>query len=98
MTPAAAAVQHTRVAYVSDAAEGADGRRPVQVLLAGHVLGQRRRHNDDVVGHAGQLLDAEVDEPPQRHVLGLEQLGHGEEGLRGLCGAQLLALQVRTGG
>ena len=87
-----------QVTYIGDAAERADGRRPVQVLLAGHILSQRRRHDDDVIGHTGQLLDAEVDEAAECHVLGLEQLGHGEEGLCRLGGAQLFSLHVRTAG
>ena len=34
--------------YVGDPAEGADGRAPVHVLLAGHVLGQAVEHKEAI--------------------------------------------------
>lgn len=41
---------------VGDAAESADSRRSVAVLVARHVLGERRGDDDDVVGKSAQLL------------------------------------------
>ena len=86
------ALQH---GVVGDAAEGADGRSAVRVLLARHVLGERAGDDDDVVGDVGHLLDAQVEHAAEEHVLGLEQLGHGEERRRGLRGRQVFALSPR---
>ena len=83
---------HLKHNRVSDGAEGPDGGGPVAVLLAGHVLGQAGGHDDHVLGDAAQLLDAEVDQPPEHRVPRLEQLGDREEAFRGLGGPEGLPL------
>jgi len=63
-------LEHDRV---RDGAEGPDGGGPVAVLLPCHVLGQRGGHDDHVLGYVGQLLDAQVHQPSQHSVLGLNK-------------------------
>ena len=48
---------------VSDGAKGTDGCRPVVVLLASHVLGERGGDDDDILGNIGQLLNTKVHQP-----------------------------------
>ena len=60
--------------------------------LTSHVLGEGGGDDDDVLGHGGEALDAQVHHPSQNGVLALEELGDGEEALCGLRGAHGLAL------
>ena len=83
------ALQHC---VVGDAAQGSDGGPAVQVLLAGHVFGERAGHDDHVVGNRRHLLDTQVEYAAKHYVLALEQLGHGEKGRCGFGGRQLFAL------
>ena len=64
----------------------------MDIKKGGQILHKLRGHDDDILGDAGQLLDAKVDEPPQHGVPGLEQLRDREEAFRGLGGSQSLAL------
>mmetsp|Transcript_6058 Transcript_6058/g.24078 ORF Transcript_6058/g.24078 Transcript_6058/m.24078 type:complete len:485 (-) Transcript_6058:662-2116(-) len=75
-----------------DLAQHAHGVGTVQVDLAVHVLHQGRRHDDHLVRAGGELLDHEVDHPPERHVLRLEELGGREEDLGCLGLGERLAL------
>ena len=54
---------------IGDGTECPDGRGPIQVFLARHVLGQRRRDDDDVFGDGRQALDAQVNHAAQHRVL-----------------------------
>lgn len=84
---------------VDDAHEDAQRVAAVEVYVAGHVLGEAGGDDDDVVGVAGlgDVLDEEVDHAPQRRVVAHEELGHAEEDVRRLHGAQVLpgVLQVQ---
>ena len=63
---------HLKHHRVSDGAEGPDSGGPVAVLLARHVLGEAGGHDDHVIGDAAQLLDDEIDQPPEHRVPSLE--------------------------
>jgi hypothetical protein len=69
---------------VDDLAQHADGVGAVEVVGGVHVLHERGGDDDDLVRGGDELLDAQVDHAPQVDVLVLEELGHGEEHLRGL--------------
>ena len=66
--------------------EHADRVGAVEVLARVHVLRERARHDDDVVGVAvlGDLLDEEVHQAAHGRVRGLKELGDAEEDLGGL--------------
>ena len=85
-------VYHLKHHRVSNGAEGSDGGGPVAILLARHVLGQAGGHDDHILGDVAQLLDAEVDQPPEHRVPGLEQLGDRKEAFCSLCSPQGLPL------
>ena len=86
------ALQH---GVISDSAQSSNRRTTVRVLFARHVLCQRARDNDDIVGDRGHLFDAQVQHSAEHDVFGLEQLGHGKEGLSGFGGCPSLALESK---
>lgn len=87
------ALQH---GIISDSAKSSNRWTTVRVLLARHVLGQRAGDNDDVIGDGGHLFDAQVKHSSEHDIFGLEQLGHGKEGLGGFSGRQSLALESKV--
>ncbi len=76
---------------VGDGAQGPDGGGSIGVLLARHILGQRRGHDDDVLGNGRQAFDAKIDHASKDRIAGLKQLRDGEEALGGLASSEDLA-------